>query len=506
MRKHLAILSIALLGNPLCVLASEAATPASGIVQVLAYDGDDLINQVSGVVLGTDGTVLTAAHVREKAVRLVVADETGRRFEARVRQAWAGDDLMALTLGGGNLPPARDLANGVPGEHATLRVVGYWSPQLEPARKSRLFGPRRPGFQVAPAALPSSVAGVVAEVSTTSPRIAAGVGRGAYGAAVLNRCGQVLGIIRTAPGATLDALWAAHVPAPPLWLSPAPALAQKLAGLGVQTRVAAAACESIDKSGGPGLPSQETEKRIAETEKAKKRAEEAESARKRAEAAEKRAHDKAGEAKKRADDAEQRARDAEGKAQQAERRSEDTRREAAQSVDGLGRQLEEQNQRLLDTNQGFERWRLYALLGGAGLMLVVLVLLIWRRVEAGRSDRALAAATASFSDCLLQGSDSKGQPLGLSISGRDLARLPEGLVIGRNPPSPGVIVADETVSRSHVRLRLSGGELMLSDLESTGGTRLNGQELVLGSEVAIHDGDVLELASVRLVFQLRKQP
>lgn len=506
MRPYLAIVSIALLGSPLCGLASEAAAPTQGIVQVLAYDGDDLINQVSGVVLGTDGTVLTAAHLREKAPRLLVADGTGRRFEARVRQTWASDDLMALTLSGGDLPPARELANGVPGEHAPLRIVGYWNPLLEPARKRSLFGPRRPAFQVAPAAAPSSVPGLLSEASATAPRVTAAVGRGAYGAAVLNSCGQVLGIIRTAPGATLDSLWAAHVPAPPLWLATAPALAQKLAGIGVPTRVAATTCENAGTPGAAGQPPQETQKPNAEAEKAKKRAEEAESARKRAEAAEKRARDKAGEAKKRADDAEQKARDAEGKAQEADRRSEDTRRAAVQSADGLGRQLDEQSRRLADTNQGFERWRLYALLGGGGLLLLVLALLVWRRVETGRAGRALAAATASFADCLLQGTDSKGQPLGLTLSGRDLARLPEGLVIGRNPPGAGVIIADETVSRSHVRLRLSGGELMLSDLESTGGTRLNGQQLVLGREVAVHDGDVLELASVRLMFQLRKQP
>ncbi|MCY1279691.1 FHA domain protein [compost metagenome] len=506
MRKLLAILSISLLGSPLAGLASEAAKPAGGIVQVLAYDGDDLINQVSGVVLGTDGTVVTAAHIREKAPRLVVVDDAGRRFETRVRHAWTGDDLLALTLRGGDLPKARELSGVAPGEHAPLRIVGYWNPQLEPARKRRLFGPSRPGFQATPAAAPSSVPGLVAEVSETSPRVAAGVGRGAYGAAALNRCGQVLGIVRTAPGATIEALWAQHVPAPPLWLSAAPALAQKLKAIGVETRIAAAACEDAGKPDGAAPSTAEAEKRAAEAEKDKKRADEAESAKKRAEQAEKRARDKAGEARKRADEAEQRARDAEGKTQEAEREAESARREAAESVGGLGRQLDEQNRRLADTSQDFERWRLYAAFGGGALLLLSLALLVWRRVEAGRARSALAAATASFSDCLLQGSDSRGQPLGLTISGRDLARQPEGLVIGRNPPPPGVIVADETVSRSHVRLRLSGGELMLSDLESTGGTRLNGQDLVLGSEVPIRDGDVLELAGVRLVFQLRTRP
>lgn len=50
----------------------------------------------------------------------------------------------------------------------------------------------------------------------------------------------------------------------------------------------------------------------------------------------------------------------------------------------------------------------------------------------------------------------------------------EELVIGRHP-SCDVVVSDETVSRRHVMLTFRDGGWIVRDLQSTNGTRLNGQ-------------------------------
>jgi hypothetical protein len=50
----------------------------------------------------------------------------------------------------------------------------------------------------------------------------------------------------------------------------------------------------------------------------------------------------------------------------------------------------------------------------------------------------------------------------------------EELLIGRHP-NCDVVVADDTVSRRHARLTFRDGSWILQDLDSTNGTRLNGQ-------------------------------
>jgi hypothetical protein len=65
----------------------------------------------------------------------------------------------------------------------------------------------------------------------------------------------------------------------------------------------------------------------------------------------------------------------------------------------------------------------------------------------------------------------------------------EELVIGRHP-SCDVVIADDTVSRRHAQLIFRDGGWIVRDLDSTNGTRLNGQYV---GRCRLHPGDQLGL-------------
>ncbi len=70
------------------------------------------------------------------------------------------------------------------------------------------------------------------------------------------------------------------------------------------------------------------------------------------------------------------------------------------------------------------------------------------------------------------------------------------LTIGRTPDNT-LVLADDRVSRRHARLQARGGVLVLTDLHSTNGTRVNGGPV---SEVAVGEGDVIELGDSVLLI------
>jgi hypothetical protein len=68
--------------------------------------------------------------------------------------------------------------------------------------------------------------------------------------------------------------------------------------------------------------------------------------------------------------------------------------------------------------------------------------------------------------------------------------------IGRDPGNL-LILEDMRVSRTHAQLRLVQGQYVVFDLQSTGGTTVNGRRVV---QQALVSGDVLSLAGVPLVY------
>jgi len=83
----------------------------------------------------------------------------------------------------------------------------------------------------------------------------------------------------------------------------------------------------------------------------------------------------------------------------------------------------------------------------------------------------------------------------------DGRRVPIGtepLVIGRLPEC-GIVLQDSNVSRRHAELRRSGEGVLLTDLGSTNGTRVNGNPV---REQLLTSGDEVNVGSTRLIFEM----
>ncbi|MHB8463319.1 MAG: FhaA domain-containing protein [Acidimicrobiales bacterium] len=84
--------------------------------------------------------------------------------------------------------------------------------------------------------------------------------------------------------------------------------------------------------------------------------------------------------------------------------------------------------------------------------------------------------------------------------------LPDGsrAVIGDDPVTVGrasecdVVLADPTVSKRHLELRRRGGDVVLIDLDSTNGTRINGAVV---RERVLADGDNIHVGAAVLRFE-----
>jgi len=85
----------------------------------------------------------------------------------------------------------------------------------------------------------------------------------------------------------------------------------------------------------------------------------------------------------------------------------------------------------------------------------------------------------------------------LIVNGASIFSLDQPLVnIGRRSDND-LVIDDQRVSRAHVQLRAIRGGYVLSDLGSTGGTKVNGQRV---TQRTLQPRDVISLAGVPLVF------
>jgi len=71
------------------------------------------------------------------------------------------------------------------------------------------------------------------------------------------------------------------------------------------------------------------------------------------------------------------------------------------------------------------------------------------------------------------------------------------VTLGRLPDNT-IQIDDISVSSHHLQLTLSGGDYHLKDLNSTNGTRLNGNPV---TEALLHGGDKLRIGKIETVYQ-----
>ena len=81
-------------------------------------------------------------------------------------------------------------------------------------------------------------------------------------------------------------------------------------------------------------------------------------------------------------------------------------------------------------------------------------------------------------------------------SGRRVSLGAEPLVIGRDP-SCGLCLPNDSVSRRHARIELSGGDYVVTDLQSTAGTEVNGARV---NSAPLRDGDRIGFGPAVFVF------
>ena len=98
----------------------------------------------------------------------------------------------------------------------------------------------------------------------------------------------------------------------------------------------------------------------------------------------------------------------------------------------------------------------------------------------------------------MSGFSPDGQPLKVSLAGRQFARQRHGLTIGRSADLVDAILSDPHVSRRHLRIRWAGKRFEVEDLNSSNGTIVNGQRLEPFRRYALGTGDVVRFGKLEL--------
>ena len=482
------VVAAALMLMPVAASAQlDEAAVSEQIVAVRVYKDDRLVAEGSGVVINDQGDVLTSAAVLDAGPRATVV--TMDSMERITERRWKGEiwDLAVLRT------------EGLPGPGLPLSVA-------EVVRGATVFAVT-PDVGSGTAVFTRGAVGELATSSIAGNRVryvqhnSELTVRG-YGSPVVNECGEIVGLNVPNPNEiSIFNVPRKIEPKEAVYAFSVGEIITRLRTQGIDFVNVADACKTAAERA-------EEERKKAEIEAAedKRRAEEAEILATDAEAI-------AVEAAKKAEQ-EKKARAA------AERK----RQEALEMAEAEKRQKEEADRLAALERERSEKLRRIAQWGGAVAAALLLLLVLFWGLSAQRKRRALRSAQARAEsaeqearrarrrvadlpepapfDCVLTGEDESGTPYALNLR-RDALGLPAGVVVGRDPAKSSHVVAEPSVSRAHVRMYVSRGDLHVEDVGSTNGTYLNGNRLAVGEGAHVTDGDELVLGSITLRVELR---
>ena len=500
----------------------DSAAIRESIVQIAVMDDTEPRRLGSGFVVA-QGHVLTAAHLVADEERIVaVPVTTGAELLARIIVADRRTDLAVLSVSGLALPPLQFAADGFdPGR--LVYSVGVWdasgAPLVVAAAEDEV-----------PASVAEGSVGLHTEVpdGDDAPAVPlvehnAMIPAAGYGGPLLNECGEVAGLNRGSPGVSTRRLRRGQAPDGVVHALRVTAIAALLEAQGVEALVSDASC--VGALATARAAAEEAQEQLEQSrqdlEEATGLAEETREQLERTQAEREQAATHAADAESRVGALESRYEEAlrvgDEQAETLRTQLEAARGEqeaARASVGNLEDEVAALDQRLRDETAA-DRRRLTAIAVAAGLAMLVVVIvavavsrrrsrqLAVAREEAAYAQRAAADARAgaleqeaAYPDCVLTGETGDGNPVSVKIPGGLLSG--DGAVIGRSPRNSTLLIDDRTLSREHARLFGDGEALYVEDLQSTNGTRVNGNAVQPGVPAPVRHGDRLEFGAVKV--------
>ena len=188
-------------------------------------------------------------------------------------------------------------------------------------------------------------------------------------------------------------------------------------------------------------------------------------------------------------------------------------------MEEVGRQRDEVEDERVQDRTRYITWIAGTLVGGSAIALVLWVV-SRRSVAIAKQDRTKAEMLVQSAQAdlaarhakdrlakavpavFLDGADSDGRSVAIRVPG-DVIAGAAGAVVGRNPFDSAVVLDHDEVSRRHFRLFAQAMSVLVEDLNSTNGTKLNDVTLVPGAGVPLQHGAVLQVGSLTLNVTLQ---
>ncbi len=495
-----------------------------GIVQIVVMDAGGEAHRVgSGFVVETNH-VVTAAHLVMDEERIAVVPPTGEEYIARVRHVNDYADLALLSVSRLDLAPLTLAKDGFDEGRAVVSA-GFWGdtttePQSITAAGRTVLAARSRGAVGEHLQLDATRGSAAVDLLRHNAMIPVA----GYGGPLLNDCGEVAGVNRGPLGVSGWRLRRGHEPAGFVYAAGVTAIIGLLQPVGVTFKRTETTC--ADPTSAAQVELDQAEQRAAEEanraeELARQAAEkEAEAEAKQAELEERQAELDAANAA--VEDLESQYEEAvRGGTEEAEslrvelEEARANRATAQQVVDGLEGEVEQLEARVEglqdEVEQGRQTLTIAIVTAIVALVLLAAVAAVFyrrRSLELAHAQRQGAGGPQTNlprpndvggthgPDYLLTGKTGDGVSVSLKVPG---SMISKGVVVGRSPRNATFLIDDKTLSREHARLFEDGdGVLRIEDLDTTNGTRVNGQELRPRIAVALRDGDALELGAVKL--------